>query len=124
MRGRGYERPAFMAMQIMYDGFVQIRARHAILRFGQLELGRPIAPHVLQPQHLYKSLARIGHHDLQTGSSTTQRTRRRPRKGFVGNTILLTQPRPQEIMQTLPPADDEVSNYCLLYTSPSPRDRG
>ena len=38
-------------------------------------------------------------------------------KCFVGNTILLTQPRPQEIMQTLPPVDD-----CLLYTSPSPRD--
>ena len=35
-------------------------------------------------------------------------------KGFVGNTILLTQPRPQEIMQTLPPADDEVSNYLSV----------
>ena len=32
-------------------------------------------------------------------------------KGFVGNTILLKQPRPQEIMQKLPPADDEVSQY-------------
>ena len=30
-------------------------------------------------------------------------------KGFVGNTILLTQPRPEEIMQKLPPADAEVS---------------
>ena len=35
-------------------------------------------------------------------------------KGFVGNTILLTQPRPQEIMQTLPPVDDEVSNYLSV----------
>jgi len=35
-------------------------------------------------------------------------------KGFVGNTILLTQPRPQEIMQKLPPADDEVSNYLSV----------
>ena len=35
-------------------------------------------------------------------------------KGFVGNTILLTQPRPQEIMQKLPPADDAVSNYLSV----------
>ena len=35
-------------------------------------------------------------------------------KGFVGNTILLAQPRPQEIMQKLPPADDEVSNYLSV----------
>ena len=35
-------------------------------------------------------------------------------KGFVGNTILLTQPRPQEIMQTLPPANDEVSQYLSV----------
>ena len=32
-------------------------------------------------------------------------------KGFVGNTILLTQPRPDEIMQTLPPPNAEVSKY-------------
>ena len=71
MRRRGYERPAFMAMQIMYEESLQTRARHAIFRFGQLELGRPIAPSVLQPQHRYQSLARIGHHDLQIGSSAT-----------------------------------------------------
>ena len=35
-------------------------------------------------------------------------------KGFVGNTILLTQPRPEEIMQRLPPADDEVSKYLSV----------
>ena len=35
-------------------------------------------------------------------------------KGFVGNTILLTQPRPEEIMQTLPPADAEVSKYLSV----------
>ena len=35
-------------------------------------------------------------------------------KGFVGNTILLTQPRPPEIMQKLPPSDDEVSNYLSV----------
>ena len=29
----------------------------------------------------------------------------------MGNTILLTQPRPQEIMQTPPAANDEVSQY-------------
>ena len=35
-------------------------------------------------------------------------------KGFVGNTILLTQPRPEEIMKTLPPADEEVSKYLSV----------
>ena len=30
-------------------------------------------------------------------------------KGFVGNTILLAQPGPEEIMQTLPPSDADVS---------------
>jgi len=35
-------------------------------------------------------------------------------KGFVGNTILLTQPRPEEIMQKLPPADAEVSKYLSV----------
>ena len=60
-----------MAMQIMYNGTLQTRARHAILCFVQLELGWPIAPSVLQPQHLDQSLARIGYHDWQAGSSTT-----------------------------------------------------
>ena len=71
MRRRGYQRSASMALQIMYDSSLQTRARHAVFRFGQLELGWPIAPSVLQPQHRYQSLARIGHHDLQAGSSTT-----------------------------------------------------
>ena len=35
-------------------------------------------------------------------------------KGFVGNTILLTQPRPEEIMQKLPPPDAEVSKYLSV----------
>ena len=35
-------------------------------------------------------------------------------KGFVGNTILLAQPRPQQIMRALPPADDEVSKYLSV----------
>ena len=35
-------------------------------------------------------------------------------KGFVGNTILLTQPRPEEILQTLPPEDAEVSKYISV----------
>ena len=35
-------------------------------------------------------------------------------KGFVGNTILLTQPRPEEIMQTLPPPNTEVSKYLSV----------
>ena len=35
-------------------------------------------------------------------------------KGFVGNTILLTQPRPEEIMQKLPPVDAEVSKYLSV----------
>ena len=35
-------------------------------------------------------------------------------KGFVGNTILLTQPRPEEIMQKLPPADAEASKYLSV----------
>ena len=29
-------------------------------------------------------------------------------KGFVGNTILLTQPRPQEVIKKLPPTDEQV----------------
>ena len=40
-----------MAMQMMYNGSLQTRARHAILCFTQLELRRPIAPSLLQPQH-------------------------------------------------------------------------
>ena len=35
-------------------------------------------------------------------------------KGFVGNTILLTQPRPEEIMQKLPPPDAEISKYLSV----------
>ena len=35
-------------------------------------------------------------------------------KGFVGNTILLAQPRPEEIMQTLPPSDTDVSKYISV----------
>ena len=35
-------------------------------------------------------------------------------KCFVGNTILLTQPRPEEIMQKLPPVDAEVSKYLSV----------
>jgi len=35
-------------------------------------------------------------------------------KGFVGNTILLTQPRPEEIIQKLPPSDAEVSGYLSV----------
>jgi len=34
--------------------------------------------------------------------------------GFVGNTILLTQPRPDEVMQKLPPPDAEVSTYLSV----------
>ena len=44
-----------MAMQMMYNGPLQTRARHAILCFTQLELRRPIAPSVLQPQHRHTS---------------------------------------------------------------------
>ena len=29
-------------------------------------------------------------------------------RGFVGNTILLTQPRPQDILEKLPPTDEQV----------------
>ena len=35
-------------------------------------------------------------------------------KGFVGNTILLAQPRPEEIMQTLPPSEADVSKYMSV----------
>ena len=39
-------------------------------------------------------------------------------KGFVGNTILLTQPRPEEIIQKLPPPAlsdwNEVSRGCII----------
>ena len=35
-------------------------------------------------------------------------------KGFVGNTILLTQPCPGGIMQTLPPANNEAVSYTHL----------
>ena len=35
-------------------------------------------------------------------------------KGFVGNTILLAQPRPEEIMQTLPPSEPDVSKYMSV----------
>ena len=31
-------------------------------------------------------------------------------KGFVGNTILLTQPRPQQVVRALRPADDESAS--------------
>ena len=48
-----------MAMQIMYKSPLQTRAHHAILCVSQLELGRPIAPSVLQPQHRHKSYANL-----------------------------------------------------------------
>ena len=35
-------------------------------------------------------------------------------KGFVGNTILLAQPKPEEIMQSLPPSDADVSKYMSV----------
>ena len=69
--GVGIKDRPFMAMQIMHNGPLQTRARHAILCFSQLELGRPIAPSVLQPQHCHNSFAGIGYHDLQTDSSAT-----------------------------------------------------
>ena len=104
MRRRGYQRSASMALQIMYDSSLQTRARHAIFRFGQLELGRPIAPSVatLGVAIMICRLAVLRHSEHEEDQE----------KGFVGNTIQLTQPRPQEIMQTLPPGNDEVSN-CL-----------
>ena len=58
-----------MAMQIMYTGPLQTRAHHAILCPEQLELGRPIASSVLQPQHRYKILAWTGDNGLQTDRS-------------------------------------------------------
>ena len=42
-------------------------------------------------------------------------------KGFVGNTILLTQPRPEKIMKTLPPADEEVSKYLSVCSNSQKR---
>ena len=39
-------------------------------------------------------------------------------KGFVGNTILLAQPSPEEVIQKLPPANADVSKYlsvCYYY---------
>jgi hypothetical protein len=48
-------------------------------------------------------------------------------KGFVGNTILLTQPRPEEIMQSLPPSNAEVSRYlsvCFNKQTMTPSDVG
>ena len=35
-------------------------------------------------------------------------------KGFVGNTILVAQPRPEEVIQKLPPPDAEVSKYLSV----------
>ena len=35
-------------------------------------------------------------------------------RGFVGNTILLTQPCPEEIVQALPPPDSDVSKYVSV----------
>ena len=35
-------------------------------------------------------------------------------KGFVGNTILLTQPSPKQIMEALPPPDEEMSQYVSV----------
>ena len=34
--------------------------------------------------------------------------------GFVGNTILLARPRPEDIMQTLPPSEADVSKYMSV----------
>ena len=38
-------------------------------------------------------------------------------KGFVGNTILLAHPRPEEIMQTLPPSEADVSMYMSVCSN-------
>ena len=35
-------------------------------------------------------------------------------KGFVGNTVLLAQPRPETSMQTLPPLEADVSKYLSV----------
>ena len=35
-------------------------------------------------------------------------------KAFLGNTALLTQPRPEEIAQALPPADADVSKFLSV----------
>ena len=48
-------------------------------------------------------------------------------KGFVGNTILLTQPRAQEIIQKLPPTDDQVLqqiSVCFNSTKMTKADVG
>ena len=64
----------------LYNGSLQTSARHAILCFGQLELGRPTAPSVLQSQHRDKGLARISYHGVQIGGAATQRGTRRSRE--------------------------------------------
>ena len=33
------------------------------------------------------------------------------KKGFMGNTILMAQPKPEEIMRALPPSEPDVSKY-------------
>ena len=35
-------------------------------------------------------------------------------KGFVGNTILLAQPKPEEIMRALPPSEADISKYMSV----------
>ena len=35
-------------------------------------------------------------------------------KGFVGNTILLAQPKPEQIIQALPPSEADVSKYMSV----------
>ena len=34
-------------------------------------------------------------------------------KGFVGNTILLAKPKPEEIMRALPPSEADISQYVF-----------
>ena len=41
---------------------------------GQLELGRSIAPTVLQPEHCYENAAGASDSDLSAGSVALQRT--------------------------------------------------
>ena len=90
----------------MRQSSVQTDAGDAFLCPEQLELGHPLYRDLSIATETLLGLA------IMVCRLIVLRATDNPdeqEKGFVGNTILLAQPRPEEIMQTLPPSDANVS---------------
>ena len=93
-----------MALRIMYNGSLQTRARHAIFALANWNWGGRLHPLYYNLSIATKALLGLAIMICRLVVLRHSEHEEDQEKGFVGNTILLTQPRPQEIMQTLPPS--------------------